>query len=526
MMASMSVPAIVILTLAIMALPGAASASVQSVTIIAPEERDRVVGVVLLQATTDGDVDSVAFEWALSEAGPWRAIGTDPLGVDGWASSWDTGKHIGPAVIRATARDGTTKTRDLVAVTIAEAPTVIVHAAPNPFSPNGDGNRDMAVLTASSDTAGTLIIRVLGPLGAEKRSWQQEVQAGDSFEVEWNGKAEGSLLPDGTYTIRAEMDGTGSDVPLTLDTQAPGFKWRTISPEPLTTQDLVHFKFTTADRSSQIDVRLKVRDRVRKIGTAERQVAPGDRQVSWEAAYHGGGPLFPGIYTARLKLKDDAGNVRLSSWRPWRVKRIVGSHVYTRLNGVGPRVALTFDDCNFTEAWDRILRVLGAHDAEATFFCPGQAMKVHPGLARRTIKEGHTIGAHAWDHAYLPGHSVAYTASRLKKDAATAWWLAKTTTWPYFRPPYGAYDKNVRRAAKATSHPRVVLWDVDPQDWQRPGPSVIKNRVLKSIRKGSIVVLHVIGQTATALPGILNALEGRGLRQVDLPNLFQAAGFK
>jgi peptidoglycan-N-acetylglucosamine deacetylase len=516
----------IVLTLAFLALAVPASASGSSVTIVAPTEGDTVAGVVSVEARTEGDATTVDFDWAPSEDGPWTALGSDHDGADGWVASWDTGNHTGPAVIRATALDGTTATRDVVSVTVAEAPTVTVQAKPDPFSPNGDGNRDIALLIGSSDTAGTLTIRVLGPVGAEKRSWQRTVEPGEPFEVEWNGKADGVLLPDATYTIRAEMDGSGAEAPLTLDTQAPGFAWRKISPEPMTTQDLVHFKFSTADRSPKIDVNLKVRDRVRTIGMAEKKVAPGDRQVSWEPAYQGGGPLYPGLYTTRLKLSDDAGNVHFSKWKPWRVKRVVGSHVYTRLGGAGSRVALTFDDCNFTVAWHRILNKLKAHDAEATFFCTGQAMKAHPGLVRRTIKEGHTIGAHAWDHAYLPGHSVSYTGSRLKKDAATAWWLAKTTTWPYFRPPWGAHDKNVRKAATATSHPRVVLWDVDPRDWERPGPAVIKHRVLKEIKKGSIVVLHVIGQTATALPGLLKALEARGLRQVDLPNLFQAAGFK
>jgi peptidoglycan/xylan/chitin deacetylase (PgdA/CDA1 family) len=322
------------------------------------------------------------------------------------------------------------------------------------------------------------------------------------------------------------MDGSAADAPLTLDTRAPRFAWRGISPEPLTTQDIVHFKFSTEDRSPRIDISLTVRDRVREIGTAEWQVAPGDREVSWEAAYQGGGALYPGLYAARLMVKDDAGNVQLSSSRPWRVRRVAGSRVFRRLDGAGARVALTFDDCNYATAWDRILDVLQARNLEATFFCPGQTMSAHPGLVRRTVWMGHTIGSHGWDHAYLPGHSVSYTSTRLEKDAATAWSLAKTTTWPYFRPPYGAHDRNVRRAASATSHPRVVLWDVDPQDWERPGPTVIKNRVLRRIRRGSIVVLHVIGQTATALPGILNGLQARGLRQVDLPDLFHAAGFR
>jgi peptidoglycan/xylan/chitin deacetylase (PgdA/CDA1 family) len=433
------------------------------------------------------------------------------------------GGSKGPAPVRETGRDET-PSRDRV--TAADVPIVTIHAAPNPFSPNGDGDRDVALLTASSDTAGTLTILVLGPLGAEKRSWQREVQASEEFQVEWHGRVDGLLLPDATYTIRAEMDGSVADTPLTLDTKAPGFAWRKVWPEPVKTKRFVYFKFSTADRAPQIDVTLTVRDRVRLIGSAQKQVVPGDRQISWKAAYPAGGPLFPGLYTARLKLKDDAGNFRFSSWKPWRVKRVVGTHVYRRLDGVGSRVALTFDDCNYGAAWNRILNILRAHDAEATFFCLGRSVRAHPGLARRTIRDGHTLGAHAWDHAYLPGHSASFTAGRLAKDAAAAWAVAKTTTWPYFRPPYGAYDGNVRQGAKDTSHPRVVIWDVDPRDWQRPGPSVIRSRVLNAIRHGSIVVLHVIGQTATALPGILNALEARGLLQVDLPDLFRAAGYK
>jgi peptidoglycan/xylan/chitin deacetylase (PgdA/CDA1 family) len=510
----------------LMALSTAASASMNSVTIVAPEKDDRVRGAVLITARTEGDVAAVAFAWAQSRTGPWTSIGIDRDGSDGWTASWDGGQLRGRAVVRATALDGNGKTRDLMPVRVVAAPTVTVHAAPNPFSPNGDGNRDLANLTASSDTAGLLTIKVLGPLGAEKRSWAQEVQAGEPFEVAWNGRADGALLPDASYTIRAEMDGSAADVPLTLDTQAPRFSWRRVSPEPLTTQNFVHFEFSTADRSPQIDVNLMVRDRARQIGTADRQVPPGDREVSWKAAYKGGGPLYPGLYAARLRIRDDAGNVRLSSWKPWRVKRVVRSRVIRRLDGVGSRVALTFDDCTYTAAWRRILRVLRARDVEATFFCPGQTMRAHPGLVRRTVEKGHTIGSHGGDHAFLAGHSVSYTAGRLAKDAATAWRLARTTTWPYFRPPYGAYDGNVRRAASDTSHPRVVLWDVDPRDWERPGSSVIRSRVLSRIRNGSIVVLHVIGQTARALPGILSGLKARGLRQVDLPDLFHAAGFR
>ena len=37
---------------------------------------------------------------------------------------------------------------------------------------------------------------------------------------------------------------------------------------------------------------------------------------------------------------------------------------------------------------------------------------------------------------------------------------------------------------------RPVMWTVVPEDWQKPGVSVVVRRVLKQVHNGSLIVLH------------------------------------
>ena len=68
---------------------------------------------------------------------------------------------------------------------------------------------------------------------------------------------------------------------------------------------------------------------------------------------------------------------------------------------------------------------------------------------------------------------------------------------------------------------RVVLWSVDPTDWE-PGITAkeIARRVLAGIRPGAIVDLHDGGgdrsATLAALPAIVLGIRARGLRLVAL----------
>ncbi len=172
-----------------------------------------------------------------------------------------------------------------------------------------------------------------------------------------------------------------------------------------------------------------------------------------------------------------------------------------------PVVALTFDDgpSEYTPAF---LDVLREQDAPSTFFQVGRAMSGHEETMRRILAEGHEIGDHTMDHAEYPGLWQIAGAAALIESA--------THFRPcLFRPPGGAVDAGVLATAGGLGM-RTVTWDVDASDWQNPGASAIHTRVLGAVRPGSIVVLHdgggPRGGTLAALPGIIDALRGRGYR--------------
>ena len=73
---------------------------------------------------------------------------------------------------------------------------------------------------------------------------------------------------------------------------------------------------------------------------------------------------------------------------------------------------------------------------------------------------------------------------------------------------------------------RVVLWDVDSQDWRHPGTKRIVRNVVGNVRPGSIVLMHdgggKRGQTIGALPGIIEDLKAKGYIFVTVEDLVAA----
>ncbi|HZA78759.1 MAG TPA: polysaccharide deacetylase family protein [Acidimicrobiales bacterium] len=189
--------------------------------------------------------------------------------------------------------------------------------------------------------------------------------------------------------------------------------------------------------------------------------------------------------------------------------------ICSRLDGCPGGVALTFDDCDDGAAWTRILDVLASEAVPAAFFGLGMRVEQFRLPARRTVSEGHVVGAHGWDHADFTRMSRQEVIWRLVADRA-AWRRAGATDVAVFRPPFGRYDKSTVDAAIRAGYARMVLWDVDPRDWELPGPSVIVDRVLAACSAGSVVDLHVTAQTATALPGLIAGVHRRGLACVRL----------
>ena len=397
---------------------------------------------------------------------------------------------------------------------------------PSSFSPNGDGRLDEVTIAADSEQSARVRIEILDAAGTPIRAWTVPVAPRAPASITWDGKVEGTSVPDGGYAVRARGEGLldlvgEAQAPLTVDTRKPAAGWHGGSPV-LTTQQRVAFPFRVLDASSPLHVRLDVENGHGVIGSVESTVGSGEGQVAWRAKDPNGDPLAPGTYYATLTVRDNVGNEAGVAQVPWRVHTPSNARIVRSVPGAGRRVALTIDDCHFPDAWSRMLRTLHKHEVTATFFCPGKQILANPKLVRRTIQEGHEIGSHAWDHALLTGLSDAQITSRLKGDADALWQVARRTTAPYFRPPYGAYDRTVLAAAGRTAHPRVIMWDVDTRDWQRPGVAAITQAAVRKSEPGSIVLIHTLEQTAAALPAIISGLRARGLEPMGLSELFEA----
>jgi peptidoglycan-N-acetylglucosamine deacetylase len=184
-------------------------------------------------------------------------------------------------------------------------------------------------------------------------------------------------------------------------------------------------------------------------------------------------------------------------------------------------VALTFDDGPWPSSTPAILDTLQRLHVRATFFVIGYLAHQYPGLVRRELRLGMTIGNHTYNHPQVPPFDqlpLPLLRDEIGLDQQILEKLGVRTH--LFRPPGGSTSSRVVRAAAATGE-RVVLWSVDPTDWQ-PGVTAaqITHRVLSAIRAGSIVILHDGGgdrsATLAALPAIVHGIRARGLRLVPL----------
>ena len=192
------------------------------------------------------------------------------------------------------------------------------------------------------------------------------------------------------------------------------------------------------------------------------------------------------------------------------------------------QVAITFDDGPDPRWTPKILDILKAANVKAAFFLVGVNAERYPGLVRRIVNEGHEIGNHTYYHPNLslcwPEHiRLELNATQLLLETITG----RATT--LFRPPYAADTGPTQlseliplKIAEDLNY-LVVLENIDPQDWAKPGADIILQRIKQQRHDGSVILLHDAGgdrsQTVEALPRILDWLHTRGDTIVPLSTL-------
>src|SRR5436853_6402906 len=185
----------------------------------------------------------------------------------------------------------------------------------------------------------------------------------------------------------------------------------------------------------------------------------------------------------------------------------------------GPYIAMTFDDGPSAKLTPKLLDLLATHHIKATFFLIGQNVSENPEIVARETREGHEIANHSWSHPNLAKMSDDGVRGQLRKtDEAIRSAAGKGPT--LLRPPYGSITPRQKKWINQEFGYKIVLWDVDPLDWRRPGSNVVCNRIIKMARAGSIILAHDIHPgTIEAMPCVLSQLGAKGFKFVTVSEL-------
>ncbi|HXH51087.1 MAG TPA: polysaccharide deacetylase family protein [Terriglobia bacterium] len=182
-------------------------------------------------------------------------------------------------------------------------------------------------------------------------------------------------------------------------------------------------------------------------------------------------------------------------------------------------VVLTFDDGPAPPFTERVLDILAQHNISATFFLCGKNVESHPEIARRIVREGHTIGNHTYSHPFLMGRSRRFIAEEID-DAQEAIERVTGVRPTLFRPPYGVRWFGLMPVLRQRGL-KLVMWSVMGFDWKYKTQAIV-SATTRRLHPGAVILLHDgheqppsggIDQSSTveALPAIIEAAARSGL---------------
>jgi peptidoglycan/xylan/chitin deacetylase (PgdA/CDA1 family) len=192
---------------------------------------------------------------------------------------------------------------------------------------------------------------------------------------------------------------------------------------------------------------------------------------------------------------------------------------FTEVNVDEPYIAMTFDDGPHATNTPKLLEMAAKRHIKLTFFVLGECIEQNPNVLRREVAEGHEIGNHSWSHPNLAKLSDEGLRTQLQR---TEDMIGKTAGIKpkLMRPPYGELTKRQRILVNHGFGYKVILWDVDPLDWKRPGSNVVAQRIITGARPGSIILSHDIHPpTVAAMPQVFDALLAKGFKFVTVSEL-------
>ena len=188
----------------------------------------------------------------------------------------------------------------------------------------------------------------------------------------------------------------------------------------------------------------------------------------------------------------------------------------------GPLVALSFDDSPHATSTPRILDVLAAHDAHATFFTIGEHVAGNEAVVRRLIAEGHELGNHMMSDAPSARLPAAEFERQLLQTHEV---LAPFGPVRWFRPGHGWFNHRMLDQIHRHGY-RCAMASAYAFEFLPVSAPYAAQHILLNVRPGGVIILHDgapdLERTVTVLERILPALHRRGYRIVTVSELAAA----
>ena len=188
----------------------------------------------------------------------------------------------------------------------------------------------------------------------------------------------------------------------------------------------------------------------------------------------------------------------------------------------GPLVALTFDDSPHATLTPRILDVLDAHDARATFFVIGEHVAGNEDIVRRLIDEGHELGNHMMSDAPSARLSPAEFERQLLQTHEV---LAAFGPVRWFRPGHTWFNRRMLDQLHRHGY-RCAMASAYAFEFLPISAPYAAQQILLTVRPGGVIILHDAAadqdRTVAVLERILPALHRRGYRVVTVSKLAAA----
>ncbi len=163
--------------------------------------------------------------------------------------------------------------------------------------------------------------------------------------------------------------------------------------------------------------------------------------------------------------------------------------VHRRFATTQREVWLTIDDGPDPEDTPRILALLEAHGARATFFVIGEKVEAHPALVRNIVAAGHEVAHHTQTHPLASFWCASPKRLGRELDEGMATLGAAGVRSARFRSPAGV--KNLWLGSALAARGLICIgWSARGRESWRADVDDVVHRVTRGLAPGSILLLH------------------------------------